>query len=71
MGIDADFNFRTIKSVEEHIKESIVREIISPKSMLKGIKIALESMEIKRLLNAEILKSASFHRETVSLNKIN
>lgn len=59
---------RTIRSVEEHIKESLLKEVMSMKSA-KGIQIDLPTLEIKRSLDTEVLNSASFVREKVSLNK--
>lgn len=55
---------RTIRSVEEHIKDSLLKEIMSMKSS-KGLQIDLSSLEIKRTLDAEVLNSASFVRERV------
>lgn len=55
----------TIRSVEEHIKDSLLKEIMSSKST-KGIAIDLPTLEIKRSLDADVLKSASFVREMVT-----
>ncbi|XP_055299242.1 mucin-2 [Sitodiplosis mosellana] len=56
---------RTIRSVEEHIRDSILKEIMSMKSA-KGIQIDLSTLEIKRSLDTEVLNSASFVRERVT-----
>lgn len=58
--------YRTIRSVEEHIRDSILKEIMSTKST-KGIQIDLPTLEIKRTLDADVLNSASFVRERVRL----
>lgn len=55
---------RTARSVEDHIKDSLLKEIMAMKST-KGITIDLSSMEIKRTLDADLLNSASFVRERV------
>lgn len=55
---------RTIRSVEDHIKDSLLKEIMSMKST-KGLQIDLSSLEIKRTLDADVLNSASFIRERV------
>lgn len=57
---------RTIRSVEEHIKDSLLKEITSIKSASKGIQIDLSTLEIKRTLDADALNTASFVRERVS-----
>lgn len=56
--------YRTIRSVEDHIKDSLLKETMSLKST-KGLQIDLASLEIKRLLDADVLRSASFIREQV------
>ncbi|XP_031623658.1 proteoglycan 4 [Contarinia nasturtii] len=56
---------RTIRSVEEHIRDSLLKEIMSSKST-KGIQIDLPTLEIKRSLDTEVLNSASFVRERVT-----
>lgn len=56
---------RTIRSVEEHIRDSLLKEIMSTKST-KGLQIDLSTLEIKRSLDADVLKSASFIREMVN-----
>ena len=56
---------RTITNVEEHIKNALISEISSD-SVYKNIKIDPDSIEIKRLLDHELLKSASFFQESVS-----
>lgn len=48
--------------MEEHIKDSILKEVNSMKST-KGIHIDLSTLEIKRLLDTDVLRSASFVRE--------
>lgn len=56
------YSDRTIRSVEEHIKESILKEVMSMKSS-KGLHIDLSTLEIKRMLDTDVLRTASFVRE--------
>lgn len=65
-----EFRFRTIKSVEDHIKESISKEASFKKSIFNNISIDVESINIQRLLDHEALKSSSFINIEVSLCKI-
>lgn len=61
--------YRTITNVEEHIKNALISETSSD-SVYKNIKIDADSIEIKRLLDHELLKSASFFQDSnVSLMK--
>lgn len=57
------FCCRTIRSVEEHIKDSVLKEVMSSKSS-RNIQIDLTTVEIKRQLGSEIIKMASFARES-------
>lgn len=50
-------------NVEEHIKQSLMQEVTSSASPFKSIKIDPETMDVKRLLDHDILKTASFMRE--------
>ncbi|XP_037024669.1 cell wall protein DAN4 isoform X1 [Bradysia coprophila] len=50
----------TIKSVEDHIRESIANEASNRKSIFNNISIDIDSINIQRLLDHEALKSASF-----------
>lgn len=61
-----EFRYRTIKSVEDHIKESIAKEASYKKSIFNNISIDTESINIQRLLDHEILKSSSFINIEVS-----
>lgn len=50
-------------NVEEHIKQSLLQEVTSLGSPFKNIKIDQETMDVKRLLDHDMLKTASFMRE--------
>lgn len=54
---------RTMTNVEEHIKQSLLQEVTSLGSPFKTIKIDQETMDVKRLLDHDMLKTASFMRE--------
>lgn len=54
---------RTMTNVEEHIKNSLLNEVTSSNSSFKNIKIDPESIEVKRSLDVEALKSSSFVKE--------
>lgn len=62
-----EFSFRTIKSVEDHIKECISKEASLKKSIFNNISIDIDSINIQRLLDHEILKSSSFINIEVGL----
>ncbi|XP_055377329.1 uncharacterized protein LOC129609442 [Condylostylus longicornis] len=63
-------NFRTfldirkipvnIRSVEEHIREAILYQTNSPKSLYKSIRVDPDTISIKRVLDDEKIKSAIF-----------
>uniref|UniRef100_A0A1B0CYJ1 Uncharacterized protein n=1 Tax=Phlebotomus papatasi TaxID=29031 RepID=A0A1B0CYJ1_PHLPP len=53
----------TMTNVEEHIKNSLLNEVTSSNSSFKNIKIDPESIEVKRSLDVEALKSSSFVKE--------
>lgn len=50
-------------NVEEHIKQSLLQEVTSNGSPYRSIKIDPETMDVKRLLDHDMLKTASFMRE--------
>lgn len=52
--------------MEEHIKNAFISETASTESVFRHLKIDPDSMEIKRLLDQEVLKTALSFRETVS-----
>lgn len=49
--------------MEEQIKQSLFQEVTSLSSPFKNIKIDQETMDVKRLLDHDMLKTASFMRE--------
>ncbi|XP_059616271.1 mucin-2 [Phlebotomus argentipes] len=53
----------TMTNVEEHIKNSLLNEVTSSNSSFRNIKIDPDSIEVKRSLDVEALKSSSFVRE--------
>lgn len=57
------FFCRTSVNVEEQIKQSLLQEVTSLGSAFKNLKIDQETMDVKRLLDHEMLKTASFMRE--------
>ncbi|XP_055682003.1 mucin-2 [Lutzomyia longipalpis] len=53
----------TMINVEEHIRNSLLNEVTSSNSSFKNIKIDPESIEVKRSLDVEALKTSSFVKE--------
>lgn len=62
------FIFRNIKSVEEHIKESIMNEMSGTKALFKNVKIDISSIVVKRLLDTELIQFESFFKEQMQVN---
>jgi len=58
-------SYRTINNVESHIKNALLQELLLQDSAFKNIKIDPETVEIKRLLDHEVLRTATFVREQV------
>uniref|UniRef100_A0A182K7I4 SEA domain-containing protein n=1 Tax=Anopheles christyi TaxID=43041 RepID=A0A182K7I4_9DIPT len=52
----------TINNVEEHIRTAFLSEVLNPNSAFKNIRIDPDSIEIKRLLDQEVLKTALLTR---------
>uniref|UniRef100_A0A182P6W2 SEA domain-containing protein n=1 Tax=Anopheles epiroticus TaxID=199890 RepID=A0A182P6W2_9DIPT len=52
----------TINNVEEHIRTAFLSEVLNPSSTFKHIRIDPDSIEIKRLLDQELLKTALLTR---------
>uniref|UniRef100_A0A182QND1 SEA domain-containing protein n=1 Tax=Anopheles farauti TaxID=69004 RepID=A0A182QND1_9DIPT len=52
----------TINNVEEHIRTAFLSEVLNPSSAYKHIRIDPDSIEIKRLLDQEVLKTALLTR---------
>uniref|UniRef100_A0A182SDL0 SEA domain-containing protein n=1 Tax=Anopheles maculatus TaxID=74869 RepID=A0A182SDL0_9DIPT len=52
----------TINNVEEHIRTAFLSEVLNPSSTFKNIRIDPDSIEIKRLLDQEVLKTALLTR---------
>uniref|UniRef100_A0A182LSG0 SEA domain-containing protein n=1 Tax=Anopheles culicifacies TaxID=139723 RepID=A0A182LSG0_9DIPT len=52
----------TINNVEEHIRTAFLSEVLNPSSAFKNIRIDPDSIEIKRLLDQEVLKTALLTR---------
>lgn len=50
-------------NVEEHIRQSLLQEVTSAGSPFKTIKIDPDTMDVKRLLDHDMLRTASFMRE--------
>ncbi|CAO1321448.1 unnamed protein product [Diamesa serratosioi] len=53
----------TITNVEEHIKNAFISETATMESTFKNLKIDSDTIEIKRLLDQEVLRQASFFKE--------
>ncbi|CAO1368759.1 unnamed protein product, partial [Diamesa hyperborea] len=53
----------TITNVEEHIKNAFISETATTESTFKNLKIDSDTIEIKRLLDQEVLRQASFFKE--------
>lgn len=62
------FIYRNIKSVEEHVKESILNEMSGTKGLFKNVKIDTSSIVVKRLLDTELIQFASFFKEQMQVN---
>jgi hypothetical protein len=56
---------RTITNVEEHIKNTLVSETASTDSTYRNLKIDIDSIEIKRQLDPDVLQKAAFIHEQV------
>ncbi|XP_052864128.1 mucin-5AC [Anopheles cruzii] len=52
----------TINNVEEHIRTAFLSEVLNPNSAFKSIRIDPDSIEIKRLLDQDVLKTALLTR---------
>lgn len=52
--------------MEEHIRTAFLSEVLNPSSAFKNIRIDPDSIEIKRLLDQEVLKTALLTRHEVS-----
>uniref|UniRef100_A0A182JID0 Uncharacterized protein n=1 Tax=Anopheles atroparvus TaxID=41427 RepID=A0A182JID0_ANOAO len=52
----------TINNVEEHIRTAFLSEVLNPNSAFKSIRIDPDSIEIKRLLDQDVLKTALLNR---------
>uniref|UniRef100_A0A182F267 Uncharacterized protein n=1 Tax=Anopheles albimanus TaxID=7167 RepID=A0A182F267_ANOAL len=52
----------TINNVEEHIRTAFLSEVLNPNSPFKSIRIDPDSIEIKRLLDQDVLKTALLTR---------
>ena len=59
--------FRTITNVEEHIKNAFISESGISDSTYRNMKIDIDTIEIKRQLDPEILQKAAFIYEQVKL----
>ncbi|XP_055848503.1 mucin-2 [Episyrphus balteatus] len=55
---------QNIHSVEEYIKESLFLETTALKSLYRSLRIDPESVEVKRILDEQLVKSASLSRDT-------
>lgn len=56
---------RTINNVEEHIRQAILSELANPHSTFKNIRVDPDSIEIKRLLDHDVLRTAFLTKEEV------
>ncbi|XP_067621076.1 uncharacterized protein [Eurosta solidaginis] len=54
---------QNIHSVEEYIKESLFLETTSAKSLYRSLRIDAESVEIKRILDESVVRSASLFKD--------
>jgi len=61
-------SYRNILSVEEYIKESLFLETSASKSLYRSIRLDNDSMEIKRILDEQVVRSAGILKEAVSSN---
>lgn len=57
---------RTINNVEEHIRNAFLSEMASKSSSFRNIRVDPDTIEIKRLLDQEVLSSAFFSSDSVS-----
>ncbi|KAL9701330.1 hypothetical protein quinque_004771 [Culex quinquefasciatus] len=53
----------TINNVEEHIRQAILSELANPHSTFKNIRVDPDSIEIKRLLDHDVLRTAFLTKE--------
>lgn len=52
--------------MEEYIKEAIFLETTAVKSLYRSLRIDADSVEIKRILDEQVVKSASLFKDAVS-----
>lgn len=52
--------------MEEYIKESLFLETSASKSLYRSIRLDTESVEIKRILDEQLVRSAAILKEAVS-----
>lgn len=64
------FYIRNIISVEEYIKESLFLETSVSKSLYRSLRLDTESVEIKRILDEQVVRSAAILKEAVSIAKL-
>jgi len=57
---------RNILSVEEYIKESLFLETSAAKSLYRSLRLDTESVEIKRIMDEQVVRSAAILKEAVS-----
>ncbi|XP_055547723.1 mucin-2 [Wyeomyia smithii] len=53
----------TINNVEEHIRQAVLSELVNPHSLFRHIKVDPDSIEIKRLLDKTVLRTAFLAKE--------
>ncbi|XP_062706183.1 mucin-5AC [Aedes albopictus] len=53
----------TINNVEEHIRQAVLSELANPNSVFKNIRVDPDTIEIKRLLDREVIKTAFLKKE--------
>ncbi|XP_053692046.1 mucin-5AC [Sabethes cyaneus] len=53
----------TINNVEEHIRQAVLSELANPHSLFRNIRVDPDSIEIKRLLDKAVLRTAFFTKE--------
>lgn len=56
---------RNILSVEEYIKESLFLETSANKSLYRSLRLDTESVEIKRIMDEQVVRSAAILKEAV------
>ncbi|XP_073822622.1 uncharacterized protein [Musca autumnalis] len=54
---------KNIHNVEEYIKEAIFLETTTAKSLYKSLRIDADSVEVKRILDEQVVKSASLFKD--------